>query len=108
MSVYLKDRPKHHRFLMIVSWENDPPQCWRADLRQDDGALIATEAADQPRDAIIACLDKARARKQVARPQATVLVPATVHPAPAPAQAKSCAAKSDKPEIVLVLDQPKE
>ena len=108
MSVYLKDRPKHHRFLMIVSWENDPPQCWRADLRHDDGALIATEAADQPRDAIIACLDKARARKQGARPQATVLVPATVHPAPVLEHVKSRADKMDKPDVVLVLDQAKE
>jgi hypothetical protein len=84
VSVYLKDRPKHHRFLMIVSWENDPPQCWRVDLRHDDGALIATEAADQPRDAIIACLDKARASKRPEPSLATVLVPATVVPAPSP------------------------
>lgn len=89
MSVYLKDRPKHSRFLILISWENDPPQCWRADLRHDDGSLIATEAADEPRDAILACLDKAKAQKRAAAPPATVLVPATVVPAPSARRLRS-------------------
>lgn len=89
MSIYLKDRPKHQRFLILITWENDPPQCWRADLRHDDGALIATEAADEPRDAVLACLDKARASRQSSRPRTTVLVPATVVPPPAPQQLRA-------------------
>lgn len=96
MSVYLKDRPKHSRFLILIQWEHDPPQCWRADLRHDDGSLIATEAADEPRNAVLACLDKARAQKQSPKPQATVSVEATVHPAPVPAYARSRVAKPKK------------
>jgi len=95
MSVYLKDRPKHSRFLILITWENDPPQCWRADLRHDDGALIATEAADEPRDAVLACLDKARARREHRASPAVVLVPATVRPVPpsAPTQPRAPRAK---------------
>lgn len=96
MSIYLKDRPKHSRFLILITWEHDPPQCWRADLRHDDGALIATEAADEPRDAVLACLDKARASRQSPKPQATVLVQATVHPATASAPKPPRVAKPKK------------
>jgi hypothetical protein len=80
MSVYLKDRPSESRFLILITWEHDPPQCWRADLRQDSGALIATAAGDKISVAVDAALDKARADRKSA---AASKVPSPP-PAPAP------------------------
>jgi hypothetical protein len=82
MSIYLKDRPKHHRFIVLINWEHDQPQCWRADLRHDGGLLIATAAADTPREAVITALDlAAQVNKRVAA-LPTVKVSAIVRPVP--------------------------